>query len=183
MTVYVTRDAATWAPALGSRGGLIPDASRRQSASPTVAAHYVAAPSNRPPGSRRLAVQPVDHFPGTTFPSTAAFSTDRKPDGRSDGTDRLIGRRGLPALAPRSPQESNLQSLWAPPPSISSCADNGRSTPGCRRTSPPRTRWRHHHSRMPRPPIPTTCPSRRRRGLHVRPSAMPPLDGLIPAEP
>ena len=83
------------------------------------------------------------------------------PDGRSSGTDHLIQRLFLRALTSRSLQESNPPSSWAPPPSISSCADNGRSTPGCRRTSPPRTCWRHHQARMPRPPIPTTCPSKR----------------------
>ena len=89
MTVYVTRDAATWAPALGSRGGLIPDASRRQSASPTVAAHYVAAPSNRPPGSRRLAVQSVDLFRGTTFPFDGGFQHGSHT-GRWERRDRSL---------------------------------------------------------------------------------------------
>lgn len=67
--------------------------SRRQSASPNVAAHHVAVPSNRPPGSRRLAVQPVG-FPGSDLPFDCGFQAGLHAGGQEQ-RDRSLNSASL----------------------------------------------------------------------------------------
>ena len=78
-------------PGIAAAGHGLTGSSHRQSAGPKVAAHHVATRSNRPPGSRRLAVQSVDLFRGTTFPFDGGFQHGSHT-GRRERRDRSLDR-------------------------------------------------------------------------------------------
>jgi len=163
-------------PGIAAAGHGLTGSSHRQSAGPKVAAHHVATRSNRPPGSRRLAVQSVDLFRGTTFPFDGGFQhgshTGRweRRDRSLDWTSRLTStcteiaaRIESAIVVGTTAQHFILSRQWTVHPSLPTHepAEDAVAAPS-----------RSHASTADSDHL----PFEEKTGLHVRRSTMPPPD-------